>query len=430
VASDRWLLIGDDAVHGDASALLPCHYRSMTATGGARELWLSSSLALLAEFEDPVVGPAREIGFPHPTTFSSVPVPMTSFEGIFKVLPTQRLDLATASPRLRPMAIRAQGEVPYEESLDRLGSYLITVLQNAAALHRSIYLSLTAGQDTRLLLAAAIAGNIPIQTFTQQYRFMSDGDRSLPPLLAAAAGVPHEAIRPRPADDTLGDIYDRHSARQTIGMTRVFFIRDQWAFCQPGDLIVRGDGIDVGRGEQWKRFPRTAIPERPPSADIIFERATKGNAPHIREGFRHWVMWASENIVPKLDWRDRLYWEVFVGGRVSYLHQAMDLMGTPFLVPVNATCIYRTMLEIPDEIRCVGQHHIDLIERFCPDLLRFPFNPPDSRRRQTLKRAAAFVEWSREYGARAAAAKLVTYLHRRAAETLKLGVSRDNLPSA
>src|SRR5205085_2877275 len=59
-----------------------------------------------------------------------------------------------------------------------------------------LWLPLTAGYDSRLLLAAARAAEVDVTTFTFENPRMSRADRDLPPALARIPNVEHRLIEP------------------------------------------------------------------------------------------------------------------------------------------------------------------------------------------------------------------------------------------
>ena len=196
--SGRWILISDSEIHLDAGGLIGCFYRAIRH-GSTTELWASSSPALI------VAIPGRErIHHVGPKLHSGkgmdwYPLPRSGFAGVDKLLPTQVLSLAPATvQRVSPRAplLDAQKPRTYEGALDVLQRTLVTSLSRLREGGEAIWLPLTAGFDSRLILAAARQADLSLTTFTQHYPLMESADVQLPPLLARELGYEHRQLRP------------------------------------------------------------------------------------------------------------------------------------------------------------------------------------------------------------------------------------------
>ena len=61
------------------------------------------------------------------------------------------------------------------------------------------------------------------------------------------------------------------------------------------------------------------------------------------------------------------------------IEQSLDLIDSDRFYAANSHSFYALVLQIPEEIRLLEgpRHQHELIRRMAPELLRFPFNPPD-----------------------------------------------------
>jgi hypothetical protein len=421
--SGRWLLFSDTELHIDASGLLGCFYRTVHR-GPKTQLWVSSSLALIAALPgcDTVSSAAPELHLGKGMDW--YPPPRSRFADVKKLLPTQILSLA-AGTEGRIVARPPLADVPkpktYERALDILQRNLVTSLSRLRERPDGIWLPLTSGLDSRLILAAARHADVPLSTFTQTYPLMESGDRRLPPLLARAVGYEHRELRPKSFSRDRQALFDAHTAGDCADGDRRFFAHGQWEMFAPPAIILRGGVFELGRCYFHGKFPE------PDAEDLVHAISTRF---HFREfhptscahfaGIAEWVEWAAATSYAGLDWRDRLYLEQRIAGWVSSIEQALDLTAYERLYIANCHTYFATVLTLPESARRDGQHHTDLIGRMAPELLRFPINPADGR--WSLARRLR-DEWH-EFAARPRKRRYAAYTAQRGAGRARQALAR------
>jgi hypothetical protein len=419
----RWILIGDAEVHLDAGGLIGCYYRTID-DGGRAELWASSSPAILASLgggrgrleQAPKLHPGKGMEW--------YPLPRSGFDGVDKLLPTQILRLsANVHPRVmpRPPLVDVAGTESYSDLVAALQRNLTTALRRLAEGEEAVWLPLTSGLDSRLVLAAASYVELPLKTFTQTYPLMSRADRSLPPLLAKEAGYEHRRLSPARGSRSRRRLFDAHTGRHCADGDRWFFAHGQWEMIPAPAMILRGGVFELGRCYFHRKFPdrRTEDLLGLLAAGFHFDEFHPSSRAH-HEGIAEWVEWVARTPRRGLDWRDRLYLEQRIAGWVSTIEQALDLTSYNRVYLANSHEYLSTMLAIPEARRCRGQHHLDLIQRMAPELLRFPFNPPDDSLRLSRKLRD---EW-RELAARPQKRQYVAYVATRGAGHARTGFAK------
>jgi hypothetical protein len=273
--------------------------------------------------------------------------------------------------------------LPYENILERLETILITFLRRMPAKERNIWITLTGGFDSRVILAAAAKAGIPARTFTQGYRdipvaseepprSISIGDCVLPPKLSAAVGIKHLWIPWGRLDRRRLELFDVHTFENVVDVQRHFFARGEWDFVQEGDLILGGLCFEIGRCYYWKKLGDSPV--------VTINAIANGyhEDPHssLMTAMAEWIEWTMENPHEGIDWRDRFYIEQRMGGWQSAREQSMDLIPADLLHPINCHDAHALSLSVPVDLRERGQHQIDLVERMAPELMKFPVNPP------------------------------------------------------
>jgi hypothetical protein len=378
--SGRWILVGESELHLDASGLLGCFYRTFQH-GPTTELWASSSPALLATLPGRPRLRSTEPRIHWEKGMDWYPPPRSRFAGVTRLLPTQVLSLATdgggrVSPR--PPLVPVGEPRSYESTLDELQRILLTSLTNLRGRDDQVRLPLTGGLDSRLILAVAKEVGLPVSTFTFRYRSMATGDRVLPPLLAGELGYEHQFVPPATPSRRRLELFDAHTAKHCVDIDRRFFARGQWSAFRAPSLVLRGGVFEVGRCFYHRKFPDAATNDLAGTiaARFRFREFHSGSQAHL-EGIAEWAEWVERTPCPGLDWRDRLYLEQRLGGWASSIEQALDLTAYERAYIANSHLYMSTVLALPEETRLAGRHHVDLVRRMAPELLRFPFNPPD-----------------------------------------------------
>ena len=421
--SGRWILISDSEIHLDAGGLIGCFYRTIQR-GSTTELWASSSPALIVAI--PGRERIRHVGakIHYGKGMDWYPLPRSGFAGVNKLLPTQVLSLAgTRDGRVLPRSPLLDAEKPktHEETLDALQRSLVTSLSRLRAGDEAIWLPLTAGLDSRLILAAARQADLPLTTFTQDYPLMESADLQLPPLLARELGYEHRQLRPGRFSRSRKALFDAHTAGHCVDGDRRFFAHGQWEMIPAPALILRGGVFELGRCYFHRKFPEPAAPDLVELLAARFhfdEFHPKSFAHHA--GIAEWVEWTTTTTQPGLDWRDRLYLEQRIAGWVSSIEQALDLTSYERAYIANCHEYMSTVLTLPEAARRTGQHHVDLIARMAPQLLRFPFNPADGR--SALSRRLR-DEWH-ELAARPRKSRYAAYVAQRGAGRVRKSLAR------
>jgi hypothetical protein len=287
--------------------------------------------------------------------------------------------------------------------LDRLQESLLTGLRRLAHRARTVWVPLSAGYDSRLVLALALSAGIPVKTYTMRKvnvwhrsangrpftSYVFGADMTLPPLIAREVGLEHSWISKGAFDGEALALFDSHTGGHTLENDRVYFSHGQWDWVQQGDLILRGGAFEVGHCFYWKRFP-DALPlgSLPAPSSIIEAFGLQDDSVHAN-GIRAWLSWASKAPPVAIDWRDRMYIEQRIAGWLSAFEQALDLTLAERVYVVNSARTFALLTALPEETRLQRAHHVELIRRMAPGLLRLPFNPPDPFYRRVAFRTMA-----------------------------------------
>jgi hypothetical protein len=388
----RWIIIGDGKLYMDAAGLLGCFYSFQTTADGARNIWVSSSAGLLVEVLGIDPTPVRTIA--HAVGIDWYPPPQSRYKPIRRLLPSQILDLVRGDLRARRLIPKPSEPLSYEALLDRAEHYLVTTFQQAAKQFNRLFLPLTAGYDSRLLLATAHGARAAVRTYTMDFKYIRDHDRAIPPKLAESVGLSHSFYYGGRFRKDLADLYDRHTGGLCVDQDRYFISHEYFNWCQKGDLILHGAVSEIVRSNyQKKRYRWPGVETAVPHPNVILKGFKARSNPIVMQAFQEWITWTRETHHEDLDWRDRLYWEQRVAGWFSAVLQSLDLIDAEVFSPYNSHTYFSTMLQMPLEKRLPSQHYTDLMQRMAPQVLTFPTNPPGPTYKRVLRKIGKATEY-------------------------------------
>ena len=367
----RWALIANGILQTDAAGMLGCVY----SDAGASQPWVSSSTALLRTprtqiFDDRVLQ--------HGVGMEWYIAPLTRYMGIRRLLPSQTLDLKTG--RVIAKRLFRPAQLTCEQALEQVEDTLVMAITELAKTSRSLWLPLTAGFDSRLLLAAVLRAGVKVRCYTQWYSDMSHADLTFPPKLAGLAGFEHVLIRPGRYDRRTEATFALHTSGQSSDRDKEFICRGQWDEFEEGEVILRGGGIEIGcpRASRYRLSASSEKPWKVPPAEQILAEYGQDISGPVAHALEEWRAWTEASEHPDIDWRDRFYIEQRLGTWASSIEQALDLSPCT-RVPLSSCGRYMSsMLQVPEHLRQDSAHEVELIRRMAPALLAYPFNPKES----------------------------------------------------
>lgn len=369
----RWVLVGNGKIHLDASGLLGCFY----GKDSEEKVWASSSVSLLTQIlfseRAPVVD-SRELKYQMGISWYTPP--RSHFEGISQLLPSQLLNLRSGDIEPRNLMPEIYLDRDYEEIFEQIKQILITTLQRLAKITPDLWLGLTAGYDSRSILALSHFAKIQLKPFTRVAARMSVADMILPPKLAKDCGYPHIFIRNSKLYPERNKLVKEHTAGQVSkGDAEPFVngLRDTLR-----GISIGGHGFAIAKGfADLHTFPKV-LPDPELGAIMIAKSFNEPKTSSATAGFKDWLNWVLEHPQENLDWRDRFYLEQRQAGWLSSKEQLYDLNDLSRFPILNSAYLYSLFLSMKKEIRFASTMQIDLIEKTAPQLNQYPFNPSHS----------------------------------------------------
>jgi hypothetical protein len=356
----QFTVLSPDRISSDPGCLKPVFFHQ------PRRL-ASSSPRLLAELTGATLSPIEVL---HGSRPDWLPGPSTRAAGVKRLLTSQRLPLSDFRPTATFLVSKAASPRPVSDIAGALRSIFASFKERGD----EVWIGLTGGYDSRVLLAAAIAGGANTIAFTFAGKHVPD-ETALTARIAAQAGVPHRVIGPAPIVRADLDYFIWQSIGQCAGLDGDICASGLWDEIPAEALVIRGFGGEFGR-----QFYHRVLPDNDwlDGADRsqLYQRLARpwmrGRQPTIQRAFEDWLNWVATTPF-EFDPRDRLYLEQRIGAWCSSNEQALSATQRRRINPMNADYIYARMNLIPETMKPTSAWQKDIIKELAPQLLDVPF---------------------------------------------------------
>lgn len=295
------------------------------------------------------------------------PFGITSRQNVWRLLPNHCLDLTTwQTTRYWPTQTDFYAQADPATAIQTIIDTTQRILQ-AVAQDRRIYLTLTAGRDSRMILACAkpILDRASFFTFTIG---RDTADAHIARRLAKRYRLDHQELRKEYATEAQiqswllqtgqsvsGEIAKMHPTLRHLDHTR---------------MLMTGMAGEVGRGFYWR--PDDTATTRLSVSDLI-ARCHLPSHPRFIPAAQAWLdELPTTNLFFMLD---LLYWEQRLGawgGPQGYGGDAAGIMWQVF--PLAHRSAFTAMLSLPVAYRQEQRLAIEICRTAWPELLDLPFN--------------------------------------------------------
>lgn len=380
----RWLLINNDIkIYLDAGGSLGCFYSQLDG-----EVWISSSVAILKDLQNTSLKQAPRIQ--HSKGMDFYPGPLTKYKNIFRLLPGQILHVNDddISIKFTPSLERMHFEND-EEAYEFIQTRLTTYLKNIYKAEKDLWLPLTAGFDSRLILSAVHKANIEvtIYTFDKPFYLISGADKRIPKILANKLEYEYKYIKREGFSEDRMNTFDYHTAEMIPGIDRTYYAYNQFRSIPDSAFILRGGMFEVGRCFYYELLDSNVQNAKDSILKSFnFDKNHKNSFAHF-DSINNWINWIEKYPIDEIDWRDRFYLEQRVGSWLSSIEQALDLTGLRRVHVANCYKILSAFASFPEKIKAEGTNYKALINNMSPNLLNIPINPSDSYFRRGIAKA-------------------------------------------
>jgi hypothetical protein len=294
------------------------------------------------------------------------PFAVTSRTKVRRLLPNHTLDLECWSVNRHwptpdtDLSIRSDTQTGVARILETMAG----TLRHAAHQHRLAF-TLTAGRDSRMVLASAReeASQTTFETFAQPQETV---DAHIATRLAARVGLKHRLLPVQQASEAEMTAWLYRTGHAIAGeIWRIHKTLDQ---LDPDRVLVVGVGGEVGRGHLWAKSDRN---DRPIAPAELLKRISMPAHPALLEAAGRWMEPLAHRGTFAL--LDLLYVEQRLGcwaapSRFGNVRSRFEF--TPF----NHRRVVTAMLRLPHAYRYTNQLPVDVCRLAWPALLDLPFN--------------------------------------------------------
>ncbi len=380
----RWIIIAKKSDHEIILFHDPAGFRQVFYTDeSSKQLWCASQPGIIAkELNLTMDKDALDFIAPELKKKSQYwwPVDTSPYSQIKRLLPNHFLDLATGKKH-RFWPNKPITAMTLEESVKRNSSLLKSMMKSASN-RFDLALSMTAGRDTRLILASSKKNYKSLYYFTAMYWDLNKKSRdiSIPSRLLSKLNLKYNIIRcPEEMEDEFKKIYLKNveTAREVYGTIAQGLYND---FPQE-KVAVKGNAIPIGKCKYREILRRLGKPD---DAEITAEELayvskmgknfTMEKNPFALKNYRKWISELGETF--NIDILTLLAWEDKEGSWQAMSQLEWDIVQEVF-VPFNCRTFLLNMLAVNEKERKGPKYryHEALIISLWPELLDIPVNP-------------------------------------------------------
>lgn len=360
----RWVMIRDYELITDAAGLMSAFYWSNDS-----DWMISSSIPLLAqELNLPITRSVGKQGLDWQL------LPDTLLPNVNGLFCTQMLQLGKALEVQFIERFSDRRSLTSDQRVNEVTNRLQIALKNIEKFSgREILIALTAGKDSRLVLAAALSANVNFATYTMEHPRMLLADKKLPDKIARKYGFQRSFIRMKKKDHRLAEDYLRFNGGNSKGADIGFYSSGQTQQLPSVSIVIRSGIFEVG--QQYGRRTMGGTMESLKDGFYKYYK-TSLQEEGQKEAFEKWVQYVERNPLPYIDLRDRLYIEQRVNGWVSAIEQALTINDFDTMQIANCQELISILLYATEKERNNNRLALRMIKALVPDLLNYPINKP------------------------------------------------------
>lgn len=298
---------------------------------------------------------------------------------IMHLLPNHYLDLGSgASKRYWPA--RPLTQTTLEHAVEVVSSTLKGLVE-AAACRFELAVSLTAGLDSRAVLAASrnVVADNPVMTVRQIDKPEDHADIDVAARLALELGFHHDVIH---SSLIISDEFLR-CFKQNTALPHYIYAPDAHAigkYYQHKRVAVTGSISEIGRLSFRAQLGK---PESEPIDAYDLSRLQKmGKQPYAVNAFDAWLAGTGNTYnIPILDLFE---WEQGHGNWLAMCHMEFDIAWKDIFAPFNCRDLLTTLLSVDSRYRKKPDNTLyrAMINSLWPEILDVPINPHDNHKRK------------------------------------------------
>jgi len=373
----RWILIVNDGkeirVFNDAAGLRQVFY---TETRYIKDLWCASQPGIIAELlnlqmDKDAVDFINSYEFRTNKEFRW-PGYSSPYKEIKHLLPNHYLNLETGC-RKRYWPNKPLDELSFNEALEKI-PITLQALMKSASNRFDLALSLTAGLDSRLVLAASkeIRDKISYMTVRQIDKPENYIDITIPSMLLSKLGLKHDIVK---STFIINDEFIK-IFKKNVPLAHYIYAPDAQAILDyyfQRKVAVTGSVSEIARcsfRSQLKKSEKEKV-----TAYDLSRLQRMGKNQFAINCFENWLSGLGE--IHNLHILDMFEWEQGHGNWLAMCQLEFDLAWKDTFTPFNCRNLLITMLSVKEKYRKPPKYELfeRLILDLWPEILSVPINP-------------------------------------------------------
>jgi hypothetical protein len=295
------------------------------------------------------------------------PFGLTSKRNVWRLIPNHYLDLATwQTKRYWPTELDFYGQSDPATAIRTIVATTTHILEGVAR-DRPIYLTLTAGRDSRMILACAKSVLDRARFFTFTIR-RDTADAHIARRLARRHGLKHQELPKEYATEAQIRSWLLQTGQSVGG--EIAKVHPTVRHLDRSHMLMTGMAGEVGRGFYWRA---TDTPTSRLTATELLNRCSLPLHERFVPEAQRWL-----DAIPTTNAffiLDLLYWEQRLGAWAGPQGYGGDAAGSMWQVfPLGHRTTFTAMLSLPVAYRQQQQLPIDMCRTAWPELLDLPFN--------------------------------------------------------
>ena len=325
-----------------------------------------------------------------------LPSGVSLYEGVSHLTPNHYLRGSTLEAvrywPTRPMALKPARAVSDDASM------MLQRLIAAAAKRWPLELPLTAGWDSRTLLAASrnIAPALCLSTMKFHGFTAQTPDLRIPAQICATLGLTHRVQDCQIAvPDEFAALWKQHTAMAHGELAAMAYGVSRAGVSER--VPVNGNCAEIARCYYYSNGVHAPIRS---GDDLVRLVGGWSDLDFVRERMSDWYRSTAPIATAcGVDLLDLFYWEHRLGSWLAQGILEWDLVSQDGFSPYNHRGLLELMLSVPVRYRSAPDYPLQraMIRRLWPELLKFPINPSGSWRQHAKNRLRRWAKWTGLY---------------------------------
>lgn len=373
----RWILIVNDGTEirlfHDAAGLRQVFY---TDTSQTKDLWCASQPGILAQLlslnmDKDAVGFIDSYEFRKNKEYM-FPCDSSPYKEIKHLLPNHYLNLKTGLCK-RYWPNKPFQNLPLEECIEN-SSNILKALMKGASNRFDLALGLTAGLDSRLVLAASkeISNKLSYISVRQIDKPNTYPDIKIPSLLLSKLGLKHDVVK---SSYIINDEFI-NIIKKNVTLPHYLYAPDAHAilaYYHQSKVAVTGSVSEIAKWPFRSKMPKCLCGKVTPY--YLSRSVNMGKHQFAIKYFANWLSGLGE--MYNLDVLDLFEWEQGHGVWLAMCQLEFDIAWKDIFTPFNCRYLLINMLSVKDKHRWPPNYelHKKLIVKLWPELLSVSINP-------------------------------------------------------